>query len=191
MARSSKQQIIETALKIMGEQGIEGITTRRIAEAANVNTAALNYHFSSKQTLIEEAIGSFITELTKIFEPLGDKKNAKENLRIFLNSFIEYALAYPGITKSLFFQMAIQDGPNLILATAMKHNFDLLKDNLRQNSGVTSEKTLSFMALETMSALIYPLMLNRHLREVSLIDFSNPTDRTEYTNLLIMKISGE
>jgi len=73
----------------------------------------------------------------------------------------------------------------------MGHNFDLLKENLKRNSGVDNEKTLSFMALETMSAMIYPVMLNRHLKEVSLIDYSDPADRAEYIGLLIAKIVGE
>jgi TetR/AcrR family transcriptional regulator, regulator of cefoperazone and chloramphenicol sensitivity len=190
MAGPAKQQVIEAALKIMGEQGIEGITTRKIAEVAGVNAAALNYHFSSKQALIEEAIGSFIADLSKIFEPLGEKGSGKENLRAFLNSFIDYATIYPGITKSLFFQMATQDSPNPILTRAMKRNFHLLKENIRHNTGIADEKKLSFMALETMSALIYPLMLNRHLREVSLIDFGRSADRAEYVDFLITQTIG-
>jgi len=78
---------------------------------------------------------------------------------------------------------------NARLAKSMRKNFELLKRNLQQNTGLKEEKILNFMALEIISAIVYPILLNCHLKEVSLIDYSNPDDRKKYIDLIINKIT--
>ncbi len=39
-----KELIIQTALEIIGQEGIQKITTREVARRTNMNNAALNYH---------------------------------------------------------------------------------------------------------------------------------------------------
>ncbi|NMD43626.1 MAG: helix-turn-helix transcriptional regulator, partial [Firmicutes bacterium] len=44
---------MKTAVEIIGREGNLNVTIREIAERAAVNIAAINYHFSSKENLIE------------------------------------------------------------------------------------------------------------------------------------------
>ncbi len=54
--RRKREQILEATRAALVEVGFENITTRRIAEAAGVNIAALHYYFGSKEALLTEAV---------------------------------------------------------------------------------------------------------------------------------------
>lgn len=49
----TKKRIIEVAAILFAQKGFEGASVREIAKKAEVNLAAINYHFSSKQNLYE------------------------------------------------------------------------------------------------------------------------------------------
>lgn len=53
-----RQRILLSAARVFAETGYRGATTRRIAQAADVNEVTLFRHFGSKSELIREAIGS-------------------------------------------------------------------------------------------------------------------------------------
>jgi AcrR family transcriptional regulator len=57
----TRQRLIEAALKIFGESGFEGASTRMLADAAGANLAAIPYHFGSKEGLYRAA-AEFIVE---------------------------------------------------------------------------------------------------------------------------------
>ena len=51
-----RDRIIATTINIIGQEGIQNLTTRSIAKAAAVNIAAINYYFGSKDKLVELAL---------------------------------------------------------------------------------------------------------------------------------------
>jgi len=52
----TKQKILETAERLIGEQGYSGTSLRHIIAEAGVNLAAVHYHFGSKEELLDELI---------------------------------------------------------------------------------------------------------------------------------------
>ena len=52
----TKQRILDTAERLIGEQGYSGTSLRHIIAEAGVNTAAVHYHFGSKEELLDELI---------------------------------------------------------------------------------------------------------------------------------------
>lgn len=58
MTEPTKQQLIDAALRVYGEAGFRGATTRRIADEAGVNEVTLFRLFGSKSALIEAALRS-------------------------------------------------------------------------------------------------------------------------------------
>lgn len=48
---NAKTQLLLTAADVYGEQGLDGATTRKIAQAAGQNIAAISYYFGSKEGL--------------------------------------------------------------------------------------------------------------------------------------------
>lgn len=54
MTQSKRQQILDAALTLFVEQGLEGAATSKIAKAAKVANGTLFHHFENKQELISE-----------------------------------------------------------------------------------------------------------------------------------------
>ncbi|MFJ4830465.1 TetR/AcrR family transcriptional regulator C-terminal domain-containing protein [Streptomyces sp. NPDC088747] len=49
-----KKQVVETALKLLDEVGLDGLTLRAIARELDVQAPALYWHFKNKQALLDE-----------------------------------------------------------------------------------------------------------------------------------------
>src|SRR5579872_6311506 len=52
----TKQKILDTAERLIGEQGYSGTSLRQIIAEAGVNLAAVHYHFGSKEELLDELV---------------------------------------------------------------------------------------------------------------------------------------
>lgn len=50
----TRQRVLESAAALFARQGIDGVTTRAIADLAKANPAAVNYHFGGKDKLSVE-----------------------------------------------------------------------------------------------------------------------------------------
>jgi TetR/AcrR family transcriptional regulator, regulator of biofilm formation and stress response len=51
-----RREILEAALRVIGESGVNGVTHRAVAHEANVALASTTYYFDSKDALLEEAL---------------------------------------------------------------------------------------------------------------------------------------
>ncbi|MEQ5843648.1 TetR family transcriptional regulator [Paraburkholderia acidicola] len=48
-----KEQVIEAAIELLDELGIEGVTMRKLAQALDIKAASLYWHFENKQVLMD------------------------------------------------------------------------------------------------------------------------------------------
>ncbi|MDA1315783.1 MAG: TetR/AcrR family transcriptional regulator [Acidobacteria bacterium] len=53
MASETKEQILDVAERLFAEDGVHGVSLRTIIAEAEVNLAAVHYHFGSKDALVE------------------------------------------------------------------------------------------------------------------------------------------
>lgn len=53
---STREIILETAEQLFAQQGHDGTSMRQITSAAGVNLAAVNYHFGSKEALVQAVL---------------------------------------------------------------------------------------------------------------------------------------
>jgi AcrR family transcriptional regulator len=78
----TKTKILNAAERLFGDRGIEGTSLRAITQEAGVNLAAVNYHFQSKESLLQAAIdrriqpinGRRLELLSKLIEQHGENK---------------------------------------------------------------------------------------------------------------------
>ena len=54
-ARTTRKTILDTAARLLAEEGM-AVSLRRIMSTANVNIAAIHYHFGERQALIDAAV---------------------------------------------------------------------------------------------------------------------------------------
>jgi AcrR family transcriptional regulator len=61
----TRQLILDAAERLFAEQGPEAVSIRGIAAAANVNLAAVNYHFGTKERLFEELFRRLVVPMNE------------------------------------------------------------------------------------------------------------------------------
>jgi AcrR family transcriptional regulator len=76
---ATRRRIIDTSLRLFAEHGFRGVSVRDISAAAQVNVAAVNYHFGGKQglyrtifeTVLDDDEARFAEQLAKVARLLG------------------------------------------------------------------------------------------------------------------------
>ena len=63
-----RDRIVEACLDVIGEAGVAGASTRRIAAAADVPLGSITYHFADVDALLHEAFERFATRVSDRFE---------------------------------------------------------------------------------------------------------------------------
>ena len=66
----SRSRILDEAGRLFARDGFEGVTIRRIAARAEVNLAAVGYHFGGKKGLYHEVMRQIIHDVRPIIEPV-------------------------------------------------------------------------------------------------------------------------
>jgi len=90
---STKERILSAAEELFARHGFAGASLRAVTATANVNLAAVNYHFGSKENLINEVFRRRLDQLTET--RLNALKAAKQRpdptLEGILVAFVEPA----------------------------------------------------------------------------------------------------
>lgn len=91
---STKERILSAAEELFARHGFAGASLRQVTAAANVNLAAVNYHFGSKDNLINEVFRRRLDELTEQrMSALTAARGAVDRtLESILKAFVEPAL---------------------------------------------------------------------------------------------------
>ncbi|MEO5559973.1 MAG: TetR family transcriptional regulator [Dokdonella sp.] len=91
---STKERILGVAETLFARHGFAGASLRQVTAAANVNLAAVNYHFGSKESLIEEVFRRRLDELNRhrLAALAAIEANPSRTLDDVLDAFIRPAL---------------------------------------------------------------------------------------------------
>ncbi len=89
--KDTRQRIIEASIYLFGLKGYAGSSTREIAKMAGVNIASLNYHFRSKQNLLQEVTSHVIEEFKLRIQALvkEDTVNTADYAKSVYNALTE------------------------------------------------------------------------------------------------------
>jgi len=91
---STKERILASAEALFAQRGFEGASLRQLTAAAGVNLAAVNYHFGSKDKLVEEVFKRRLDQLNArrlaaLKQVMGQSETSLEDV---LAAFIRPAL---------------------------------------------------------------------------------------------------
>lgn len=95
---ATKQRIIAAAEALFADFGFAGASLRRVTSAAGVNLAAVNYHFGSKERLIEEVLRRRLDQLNdrrmQALQVLAERADTtvEDVLRAFIAPALDLAL---------------------------------------------------------------------------------------------------
>lgn len=150
-----RERIVHATLEGIDRVGVDGLTVRGIAEAADVNGAAINYYFGSKEHLLEEALDR--AGSTALWGTLGElaaliddnRGDIRSGLEEYLSEFLPELLSFPRRLAARFHgPLADQsyEGPRVQELTEYLEGFlDLVGPALEGST--TDEKRVSVMQL--------------------------------------------
>jgi AcrR family transcriptional regulator len=97
----TKQRIMKATIELIREKNLDGVTMRLIAERANVALSAINYHFQTKENLINQSVNAIIGDIISTWYDrynslTGDPVN---KLKIMLRSTASFLAKYPRISR--------------------------------------------------------------------------------------------
>ena len=92
---STKNKILDAAENLFAIQGFNGTSLREITSRAEVNLAAVNYHFGSKKELIKSVMSRYMNELSPRLELSLVNICEQDNLTLLevFSAFIEPLLS--------------------------------------------------------------------------------------------------
>src|SRR5579883_1806901 len=103
----TKTRILDAAEKVFGQNGVDGTSLRDITAEAEVNLAAVNYHFQSKESLIDAVIARRVEPVNRkrleMLEAAGPNPTLEQLLIAFLQPLMstDLAEAYPLMARVL------------------------------------------------------------------------------------------
>ena len=100
--QSLRPRLLASALEVLQDQGLEGVTMRAVADRAGVTAPALYWHFADKEALVRE----IARELSRVFKDQMLEAMAapasEARLRRTLQVFRTFAIAHPTYFHMLF-----------------------------------------------------------------------------------------
>ncbi|MEQ4673838.1 transcriptional regulator CecR [Providencia vermicola] len=98
---NAKLQLLLTAADVYGEQGLDGATTRKIAQASGQNIAAISYYFGSKEGLylavakmiaknIKDSFHDVFLSIDRFLNQSANEKTPQEALDLLQKTVITY-----------------------------------------------------------------------------------------------------
>jgi len=124
---ATRERLLSVAERLFAENGFDAVSLRAITREAEVNVAAVNYHFQGKQGLVEAVIMQHV-------RPVNEKRRAgmaalrsetqtlsvKQILRVFFQPFVEHVAASEQSEMLLMkFMARVADTQNTNMPEAM------------------------------------------------------------------------
>ena len=183
-----KQKIISTALECIEQEGFQNVTIRKIAEAAGVNVAAVNYHFGSKEQLLEIAMNttlneSYINNIQDYAEMWqSDTRNA---LKSFLEDTLQGTINYPNLTKAhlsdAFNKNDLNSNSVQRTNTFLSELYDLIKSILRSEDEMENKMAV----VQLFSVFLMTSMLPGLFDQFLGVELKTPENQKRFIEVLL------
>ncbi len=186
--QSIREKIILATIEGMEEQGIQSLTVRDISRRAGVNVAAINYHFGSKDNLIEIALHQTLDEafVNMIDEELEVKnRTVTASLHAFFLALLRGMRQYPGLTRAHIYSPLLENDYRGVFASRFQQFLADLHQKCTEFFPELSDRELRLSLMEILSSLMFPGLVSGLFSEYTHIDFDDPEDQSKYVNHLI------
>lgn len=141
---ATRENILSVAERMFADYGISGVSLRGIISEAGVNTAAVHYHFGSKEKLVAEVFlhraGQIADERNRLLEEARKAPAGRPRLHAILYAFLK-----PGLLGGA-------DSPDLaeryarFRARLMSENLDFMRDLMARSFDESSRAFVDALA---------------------------------------------
>lgn len=156
-----RRQILDAALALCAEDGLQGAATARIAKAAGVANGTLFHHFPSKEVLIQQLYQDIKLRLGAAISEADPAQPLKEQARHYWCQAMAWMLAHP---HELKFVLGFFHSP--LLARALRSQ--ILSDTLRFLPQLLSRGQASGELMQAPASLMLEVCQSQFLACASL-----------------------
>jgi TetR/AcrR family transcriptional regulator, regulator of cefoperazone and chloramphenicol sensitivity len=180
LAETPRERLVEAATREIERRGLSQLTVRAVAAAAQMNVAAVNYHFRSKQALVAAALESTVQHMLgdtdEILARLTEDPQAV--LAELFTYYLEGALRYPRICKAHLHEAFVADDysgafPRLFAPALLR-----LRDALRSLVPGLDQRQAERRVVASLSAIFFPAFFAGLYRGLGTL--TNASERREY-----------
>lgn len=172
-SEQTRKALIGAALRLFGEKGFDGTSTRDIAAAANANIGSIAYHFGGKEGLraacagfIVDTIRSVATHALAAESDPGGTQDAAERLEAAIRRMVGFIIAQPEAGAIVQFVLRELTHPTAALDTIYDGVFEPTHRRLCQLwAEATGEEAESERTKITVFAMIGQVIYFRIGRE--------------------------
>jgi AcrR family transcriptional regulator len=184
---SIQKKIIYATLKCIEKTGVHAVTVRDIAKEAQVNSAAINYYFGSKDNLLDTALKSAIEHYFSDVAAFFEKKNldARAILRAFFTYSLNGIMMYPGVTKAYLYDPFVHNNYEGMYIKQLNVFLESFTERFKIHVTKKSKDDIVFSMIHMISAIILPGLFPGLFHDFAGIDFTNMKSRKEYINHLV------
>lgn len=197
-------RILDAAAALFAERGYAETSLRTITSTANVNLAAVNYHFGSKKALIQAVFAQFLDPFCETLDAELDRRQAKtEGRTLTVDELID--LLYSTLLKSM---EELGDSPNqfmrllgLAYTQSQEHlrHFIIAKygtyysrftDLLREAMPEVKPEVFYWRLYFMLGASVFTLSSFESISNILKADFDKDSTVNEVVGLLIPAVTG-
>ncbi len=183
-----KGNIILATINCIEQNDVQAVTIRKIAEMAKVNVAAVNYHFGSKEQLLNIVMNATLNESfvnnIKDYDDLWQSETRKA-LQLFLEDTLEGALNYPKITKAhlneTFNRSNYETNTVRRLNDFLFEFHNLIQSELKQEASIESRIAVSQLFSSILMLGMMPDLFNKFLN----FDLKNKENQKKFIQILL------
>ncbi len=182
---SAKENIIKTTIAMIQEKkDVKDITIRAIVDRAGVGVGLINYHFNSKQNLIDICVQLIVNQVIGEFDSIYNSLEGTpvEKLKFMAKSTTNFMVTNPGISRISILH-DLQEGnieDNSMRST--RAYYQIFQDVF---GGRKSEKEIKIMLQMFVAAIQVTFLHADVYQEYSGIDFFNKEDREDFIDNLV------
>ena len=102
----TRQRIVDAAMALFREKGMDGMSMRELAEAAGVNKGLLHYYFKTKEALFREVFSHQVTMLYKEVGGLLERPGPlHEKIPYLVDGYFRMLAQVPTLPAFVLFEM--------------------------------------------------------------------------------------
>lgn len=190
--KATREQILEVTLDFIQREGLASLTIRKIAERAGVNVAAVNYHFGSKEALVNEVLVVLTAGLRGAFAHLADGGALpRQRLRRFLDAFSTALLQHPEVYRqAIAVNLAGGDAQRQYFSFVRSEGIRALLDTVRAATGETDDRRLRLRVIQGIGGLVYPLLVGPFIEQVAGLHLADEAVRREHVSVCLETLVG-
>lgn len=102
---STRDAILETAAELFSAKGFAGTSMSDLAEKLGLSKAAIYHHFESKESILQNLLGSTNEDLESLIGNLEKLPLSKPNMRKILQMFAEFVFSHRRVARLVLSEM--------------------------------------------------------------------------------------